>query len=160
MCQGQVQDWKDMSLMDVCAVAWGIGFYLTVSSKWLNIGTLNIPQRHIAVIGSSDSAASRTRECCRVGHSVLATSKVYSIPSWAPHCKRCIDRLESFFERIIRMLKNLKIWGRTVNEVSLGSHNCWILIFEVLSGRRGNRLSFLWHHGPKQDQPKNFLTAI
>ena len=34
-----------------------------------------------AVIGSSDSAAPKTREYCRVGHSVLATSEECCIHS-------------------------------------------------------------------------------
>ena len=86
--------------------------------------TLKCPLKTYIVMGSSDSTASRIRECCSVWHNVLATSEVCSIPSWAPHCKRCIRRLEFFLESIIRMLKNVKIWGGTGNEVSLGSHDC------------------------------------
>ena len=140
-----------------------VGARVLLSSKWLNIRPFKCLPKAYIIIGSSDSTASRIRECCSVWHNVLATSEVCSIPSWAPHCKRYIRRLEFFPESVIRMLKNVKIWGGTVNEVSLGSHVCWILIFEVVSSRRENRLSFVcvcvWLYGAKQDQLKNFLTA-
>lgn len=107
--------------------------YCGVGARVLLDGKLKVTQHQTLkclpkaciIIGISDSTASRIRECCSMWHNVLATSEVCSIPSWAPHCKRYIRRLEFSPESVIRMLKNVKIRGGTVNEVSL--RESWLL---------------------------------
>lgn len=62
--------------------------------------------------------------CCGVGYRVLLDYKLKMTQHWTPHCRRYVGRLESIPERAIRMLKNLKVWGGSVDGSKLGVRDC------------------------------------